>query len=154
MKRPVILLTLMLVLALLARVGLGSLTAAKVAALIAGCMAILGVHRFARGRADRIGDYRKPGSLDHLAVAPDGTLWGVFRFLDVDSGDIDMEIDIDLARKPDWFLRLSPLGKTPVLVCSILPQARLATTLGAAGYLRKPVSRQALLDALAQYAGG
>lgn len=25
-------------------------------------------------------------------------------------------IDIDLANKPDWFLRLSPLGKTPVLV--------------------------------------
>jgi glutathione S-transferase len=24
--------------------------------------------------------------------------------------------DIDLANKPDWFLRLSPLGKTPVLV--------------------------------------
>jgi len=25
-------------------------------------------------------------------------------------------VDIDLANKPDWFLRLSPLGKTPVLV--------------------------------------
>jgi glutathione S-transferase len=25
-------------------------------------------------------------------------------------------IDIDLANKPDWFLKLSPLGKTPVLV--------------------------------------
>ncbi len=25
-------------------------------------------------------------------------------------------IDIDLASKPDWFLKLSPLGKTPVLV--------------------------------------
>ena len=24
-------------------------------------------------------------------------------------------LDVDLARKPDWFLRLSPLGKTPVL---------------------------------------
>jgi glutathione S-transferase len=24
-------------------------------------------------------------------------------------------IDIDLANKPDWFLALSPLGKTPVL---------------------------------------
>ncbi len=24
--------------------------------------------------------------------------------------------DIDLANKPEWFLRLSPLGKTPVLV--------------------------------------
>src|SRR5437588_10076308 len=25
-------------------------------------------------------------------------------------------IDIDLANKPDWFLRISPLGKTPVLL--------------------------------------
>src|ERR1700739_4371081 len=25
-------------------------------------------------------------------------------------------IDIDLAKKPDWFLKISPLGKTPVLV--------------------------------------
>src|SRR6266567_7178425 len=25
-------------------------------------------------------------------------------------------IDIDLADKPDWFLKISPLGKTPVLV--------------------------------------
>lgn len=25
-------------------------------------------------------------------------------------------IDIDLADKPDWFLKLSPLGKVPVLV--------------------------------------
>ncbi|MDU6138825.1 glutathione S-transferase family protein, partial [Bradyrhizobium sp.] len=25
-------------------------------------------------------------------------------------------IDIDLANKPDWFLKLSPLGKVPVLV--------------------------------------
>src|ERR1700754_5027116 len=25
-------------------------------------------------------------------------------------------IDIDLANKPDWFLKLSPLGKTPVLL--------------------------------------
>src|ERR1700745_1202803 len=25
-------------------------------------------------------------------------------------------IDVDLANKPDWFLKLSPLGKTPVLL--------------------------------------
>lgn len=29
--------------------------------------------------------------------------------------------EIDLARKPDWFLRLSPLGKTPVLVADGVP---------------------------------
>lgn len=30
-------------------------------------------------------------------------------------------IDIDLSDKPDWFLRLSPLGKTPVLVADAVP---------------------------------
>lgn len=30
-------------------------------------------------------------------------------------------IDIDLANKPDWFLALSPLGKTPVLVVDDTP---------------------------------
>ena len=25
-------------------------------------------------------------------------------------------VDIDLANKPDWFLKVSPLGKTPVLL--------------------------------------
>src|ERR1700749_3737510 len=25
-------------------------------------------------------------------------------------------VDIDLANKPDWFLKISPLGKTPVLM--------------------------------------
>ena len=30
-------------------------------------------------------------------------------------------IDIDLANKPDWFLKISPLGKTPVLVVGDVP---------------------------------
>jgi glutathione S-transferase len=30
-------------------------------------------------------------------------------------------IDIDLAKKPDWFLRISPLGKVPVLTVAIEP---------------------------------
>src|ERR1043165_1418786 len=30
-------------------------------------------------------------------------------------------IDIDLANKPDWFLKISPLGKTPVLVVGDYP---------------------------------
>jgi len=30
-------------------------------------------------------------------------------------------IDIDLANKPDWFLRISPLGKTPVLLVDDTP---------------------------------
>jgi CheY-like chemotaxis protein len=36
----------------------------------------------------------------------------------------------------------------PVIVCSILPQAQLAASLGAAGFIAKPVSRAALLEAL------
>jgi len=38
----------------------------------------------------------------------------------------------------------------PVIVCTILPQERVALTLGAAAFLRKPVSREALLVALDQ----
>jgi glutathione S-transferase len=30
-------------------------------------------------------------------------------------------VDIDLANKPDWFLEISPLGKTPVLVVGEVP---------------------------------
>jgi glutathione S-transferase len=30
-------------------------------------------------------------------------------------------VDIDLANKPDWFLRISPLGKTPVLLVGDVP---------------------------------
>jgi CheY-like chemotaxis protein len=36
----------------------------------------------------------------------------------------------------------------PIVVCTILPQDKLAVTLGAAGFVRKPVSREALLDTL------
>src|SRR5215475_6475292 len=33
-----------------------------------------------------------------------------------EKGVLFERIDIDLANKPDWFLKISPLGKTPVLV--------------------------------------
>ena len=42
---------------------------------------------------------------------------------------------------------------TPIIVCTILPQERLALTLGAAAFLRKPVTRKALLSALDRQAG-
>jgi len=43
-------------------------------------------------------------------------------------------------------------GSIPVIVCTILPQESLALALGAAGFLRKPVSRKAFLEALDQQA--
>jgi CheY-like chemotaxis protein len=42
------------------------------------------------------------------------------------------------------------LGKAPVIVATILPQEALAMTLGAAGFIRKPVSREKFLAALDQ----
>jgi CheY-like chemotaxis protein len=36
----------------------------------------------------------------------------------------------------------------PVLICSILPHEHLAATMGAAGFIRKPVTRRAFLKAL------
>ncbi len=43
--------------------------------------------------------------------------------------------------------------KTPIIVCSILPEEQLALAMGAARYLRKPVSQAALLAALDQETG-
>lgn len=45
------------------------------------------------------------------------------------------------------------LGQVPVLVCTILPQEQLALTLGAAAFVRKPVSRDTLLKALDRCVG-
>jgi len=48
-------------------------------------------------------------------------------------------------------LRRHPLSShLPILICSIVQQEELATTLGAKGFLRKPVTRKNLLDALDQ----
>jgi CheY-like chemotaxis protein/transcriptional regulator with XRE-family HTH domain len=46
-------------------------------------------------------------------------------------------------------LRQHPLtGHIPVVVCTILAEEELALSLGASGFVRKPVSREAFLDAL------
>jgi CheY-like chemotaxis protein len=48
-------------------------------------------------------------------------------------------------------LRAHPkTSHVPVIVCTILPQQQLASSLGAAGFLSKPVTRQELLAALDQ----
>lgn len=50
-------------------------------------------------------------------------------------------------------LRSHPITKDlPVIMCTILPQEELAQSLGASGYIRKPVMRQTFLDALNQAA--
>ena len=41
----------------------------------------------------------------------------------------------------------------PVIVCSILPEEQLAASLGAASFLRKPISRQDFLAALDRQVG-
>jgi CheY-like chemotaxis protein len=62
-------------------------------------------------------------------------------------------LDIMLPKVDGWELlgrlREHPqLGGTPIIVSTILPQEKLALTLGAAAFLRKPFSRRAFLDAL------
>lgn len=62
-------------------------------------------------------------------------------------------LDVMLPGIDGWELlgRLREHPKTshlPVIVCSILPQDQLALTLGAADYVRKPVSQHELLSAL------
>ena len=42
------------------------------------------------------------------------------------------------------------LGKIPVVVCSVLPQKLLATSLGASGFLQKPIQRESFLETLNQ----
>ena len=41
-----------------------------------------------------------------------------------------------------------PTKNIPIIICTILPQEDLANSLGASGYIRKPVMREAFLDAL------
>ena len=54
-------------------------------------------------------------------------------------------IDIDLANKPDWFLKISPLGKTPVLQVSDTAIFESAVILALA-----PVPRGAALSAISR----
>ena len=62
-------------------------------------------------------------------------------------------LDVMLQDLDGWELlgrfRAHPrLGERPVIVCTILPQRDLALSLGAAGFLSKPLSQPALLSAL------
>jgi CheY-like chemotaxis protein len=62
-------------------------------------------------------------------------------------------LDVLLPTADGWQLleqlRTEPaMAATPVIVCSVLPEATLAASLGVAAFLAKPVTRTALLSAL------
>jgi CheY-like chemotaxis protein len=62
-------------------------------------------------------------------------------------------LDVMMPQTDGWRvlgqLRQHPLtGNTPVIVCTILAQEALALSLGASAFIRKPVTRRALLAAL------
>lgn len=59
-------------------------------------------------------------------------------------GEDGWELLVALKQNPDT-------RDIPVIICSVLDQPTLAATLGAAGYLRKPVQQQDLLRVLAPY---
>jgi CheY-like chemotaxis protein len=51
-------------------------------------------------------------------------------------------------------LRQNPTtAHIPVVVCTVLADARLALSLGAAAFVRKPITQEAFLSALDQAAG-
>jgi CheY-like chemotaxis protein len=65
-------------------------------------------------------------------------------------------LDVLMPGEDGWELLLALKGRDDtrdiaVIVCSVLDQPKLALTLGAAGYLRKPVQKQDLLRVLASY---
>jgi CheY-like chemotaxis protein len=64
-------------------------------------------------------------------------------------------LDLMMPKENGWLvlgrLRQHPLTRsTPIIICTILPQEQLALSLGASAFLKKPVSRQAFLQALDQ----
>jgi len=64
-------------------------------------------------------------------------------------------LDVMMPSVDGWrvlaYLRQHPLTeRVPILVCTILAQEELAFSLGASGFLQKPVTRQGFLDALDQ----
>jgi CheY-like chemotaxis protein len=50
-----------------------------------------------------------------------------------------------------WMQEQPRLAELPVAICSVLDQSHLATSLGAAGYLKKPVTQEALVTLLSRW---
>ncbi|MCL6430822.1 MAG: response regulator [Anaerolineae bacterium] len=79
-----------------------------------------------------------------------------FSMLERLSADI-IVLDVMMPRVDGWRIlsRLRQHPRTadlPIIVCTILPQESLALSLGASGFVRKPVTQQAFLAALDQQA--
>ncbi len=67
-------------------------------------------------------------------------------------------LDVMMPGEDGWEMLLSlkrspATRQVPVIVCSVLRQPQLAESLGAAAYLPKPVTQQALLELLARWGG-
>jgi CheY-like chemotaxis protein len=65
-------------------------------------------------------------------------------------------LDIMMPETNGWtvlgMLKNHPLtAKIPVMICTILPQKDLAYSLGASGFINKPINRQDFLAALNQF---
>jgi CheY-like chemotaxis protein len=66
-------------------------------------------------------------------------------------------LDVMMPKEDGWeFLMALKTGEagpraTPIIMCSVLNQPQIAAALGAAGHLPKPVTQQALLEALAPW---
>lgn len=65
-------------------------------------------------------------------------------------------LDVMMPREDGWEVLVAlrageATRQTPIIICSVLNEPRLAETLGASGYLTKPVTQQALLRALAPW---
>ncbi len=96
----------------------------------------------------------------HLAGSPfrliSATTAGEGLALAIDANPAIIILDVMMPGQDGWTLlgqlREHPVTRTiPVIVCSILPQESLALVLGAADFLRKPVRRADLLQALERH---
>jgi CheY-like chemotaxis protein len=96
------------------------------------------VERFLTGTRYKTAAERDP----HQALASAERLQAELILLDVMMPNVDgWEVLGRLRRNP-------PTAEIPVIICSILPQEDLALSLGASGFLRKPLTQAALLAAL------
>lgn len=106
---------------------------------------------------DLIHFYRRYVANTRYQIIPltDGDL--LFEMVEESRPDVIL-LDVMLPTADGWelltHLRQHPLGRTvPIFVCSVIQEEELARALGATGYIRKPVGRRDLLNALDRATG-